>query len=77
MDLTKLPILQGAFLTFCSDGDIRKELSLGILVLIGVLLVVGALGFRADNIENSLISAFALILGYWFGQKETEQRCAI
>lgn len=69
-----IPILKGVMLMAVSQGDIKKELSLAVIFAVIVLALLEVIGFNGGVAATSLISAFTLILGYWFGRKEEEAK---
>lgn len=68
----KVPIVMGAIAVFGDDKDFRKVLSVAVVLLLALVVVIESMGLSASHLTTALISAFTLILGYWFGQKETE-----
>lgn len=71
-----LPIIKGAMLMMVSQGDIRKELSLVLLVAVLILAIMEGFGLNGGPMGQALIGALTLMLGYWFGRKEKEQETA-
>jgi hypothetical protein len=75
MELTQIPILAGAAAILTEDGkDPRHELTLFVGAAILLMLLLQALGLETGAVGQLIMSAFTLIIGYWFGQKETEKR---
>lgn len=70
--LQNLPLLGGALLLAQDKDDPRHQLFLICAGLMVMLLVLGSFGLETGHTGQAIISAFTLIIGYFFGQKELE-----
>lgn len=68
------PILSGAFFLAIDRDDPRHELLLIVAGLMIVLLALNSFGVDSGHVGQTIISAFMIIVGYWFGQKEHEKK---
>lgn len=66
------PILSGAFFLTMDKKDPRHELLLIVAGLMIILLALTSFGIDSGHVGQTIISAFMIIVGYWFGQKERE-----
>jgi hypothetical protein len=69
-----LPLVNGALMLAASDDDSRKYLMYGMVGLILVVLVFESFGYSIGTLGATITTAFPLLLGYVFGQKEAEAR---
>ena len=72
--LKATPILSGAFFLAIDRDDPRHELLLIVGGLIIILLALTSFGIDSGHVGQTIISAFMIIVGYWFGQKEQEKK---
>lgn len=70
----KIPIFSGFLFLALDKADPRHELLLIVGGLMILLLFFHLIGIDAGATGQTIISAFTLIIGYWFGQKEQEEK---
>jgi hypothetical protein len=72
------PLLGGALLTVADGEDVRQKFTfvlLGFLIIIIIIESIGKpYGIELGEAGKMVLTAFPLLLGYWFGQKEAEQK---
>lgn len=74
MDITHIPFVGGAVALAASDDDSRKYLMYGMVGLIIIVLLFESFGFTIGTLGTMVTTAFPLLIGYVFGQKEAEVR---
>lgn len=74
MEFAHIPILSGATAIIGSDNDSRKYLMYAITGMLLIVLVLESMGFTIGTLGGMVTTAFPLLLGYVFGQKEAEAR---
>lgn len=70
--LEKIPLLAGASYLASDDNDIRRNLSIALCIGILFLLCLQGIGIEGGAVGTTITAAFMLLLGYYFGKKETE-----
>jgi uncharacterized membrane protein len=70
--LQNLPLVGGALLLTQDRDDPRHQLFLICAGLMVLLLAISSFGVETGATGHAIISAFTLIIGYFFGQKELE-----
>lgn len=68
----KIPVIAGASLLIADDKDIRSAIAGALCLAILFLLILQGFGIDSGNVGATVTSAFMLLLGYYFGKKETE-----
>ena len=74
MEITQIPFIGGAVALAASDDDSRKYLMYGMVGLIIIVLLFESFGFTIGTLGTMVTTAFPLLIGYVFGQKEAEVR---
>jgi len=75
LDTIKMtPLLSGAFFLTIDKDDPRHELLIIVAGMVVVLIACTSLGIDTGQIGQTILGAFMIIVGYWFGQKESEKK---
>jgi len=72
MNVIEMPLIGGFMMLMKDKSDIRKELSIGILALVGIVILAEAFNLPIGETGRAMLPAFTILLGYWFGVKEAE-----
>lgn len=74
VDLAQIPLVGGAVALASSEEDSRKQLMYGLVGLLLIVLVFESFGYTIGTLGTMVTTAFPVLLGYIFGQKEAEAR---
>jgi len=73
-DFSAIPLFGGALLTATDGESMRGRITLALIGIMILLIVLEALGRPIGEVGKMALTAFPLLLGYWFGIKETEAK---
>lgn len=72
MMTTTIPIIAGAFALLNDPEDPRNDIVLTLCGSIIILIALASVGIEVGTIGETIKTAFIVLIGYYFGKKESE-----